>query len=64
MRLGSVTLDPKDVLYAGPAPGQLISQLNIRIPQGMPAGNQPLQIRFNIPLVTSLPGALLAIAVP
>jgi uncharacterized protein (TIGR03437 family) len=62
VRLGSVTLDPSDVLYAGAAYGELISQLNIRIPQGIPAGNQPLQIRIDS--IASLPGAYLTIAAP
>jgi uncharacterized protein (TIGR03437 family) len=60
--LGSVTLDPSDVLYAGAAPGELISQLNIRIPPGTPAGNLPLQIQ--IAGTSSPPGAFLAIAAP
>jgi hypothetical protein len=34
------------VLYAGAAPGELISQLNIRIPSGTPPGNQALQIQI------------------
>jgi uncharacterized protein (TIGR03437 family) len=58
--LGSVTLDPSDVLYAGAAPGSLISLLNIRIPSGTPAGNQALQIRIGG--IASPPGAFLAIA--
>jgi uncharacterized protein (TIGR03437 family) len=41
-----VTLDASDVLYVGAAPGELFSQLNIRIPSGVPAGNQPLQIKI------------------
>jgi uncharacterized protein (TIGR03437 family) len=60
--LGSVTLDASDVLYVGAAPGELFSQLNIRIPSGVSAGNQPLQIKigdFASPL-----GAFLAIAAP
>jgi uncharacterized protein (TIGR03437 family) len=60
VRLGSVILDPADVLYVGAAPGEPISQLNIRIPQGIPAGNQPLQIRIDS--IASLPGSYLAIA--
>lgn len=64
VRLGSITLDPKDVLYVGGAPGQLISQLNIRIPQGLSAGKQPLQIRFDVPSIVSLPGPYLAIGAP
>jgi uncharacterized protein (TIGR03437 family) len=62
VRLGAVTLVPEDVLYAGAVPGEPISQLNIRIPQGVPAGNQPLQIRIGSEV--SLPGAYLAIATP
>jgi uncharacterized protein (TIGR03437 family) len=58
--LGSVTLDPSDVLYAGAAPGELISQLNIRIPPGTPAGNLPLQIQ--IAGIASPSGAFLAVA--
>jgi uncharacterized protein (TIGR03437 family) len=64
VRLGSITLDPKDVLYAGGAPGQVISQLNIRIPQSITAGQQALQIRFLGGSLTSLPGPYLTIAVP
>jgi uncharacterized protein (TIGR03437 family) len=60
--LGSMTLAPSDVLYAGAAPGELISQLNIRIPSGTPAGNQPLQIVIGG--IASPPGAFLAIAEP
>jgi uncharacterized protein (TIGR03437 family) len=64
VRLGSITLDPKDVLYAGGAPDQIISQLNIRIPQSITAGQQALQIRFLGGALTSLPGPYLTIAVP
>jgi uncharacterized protein (TIGR03437 family) len=60
--LGSVTLDPSDVLYAGAAPGELISQLNIRIPAGTPAGN--LSIQIQIAGIASPPGAFLAITAP
>jgi len=60
--LGSVTLDSSAVLYAGTAPGELISQLNIRIPAGTPAGNLPLRIQ--LAGVSSPPGAFLAIASP
>jgi uncharacterized protein (TIGR03437 family) len=55
-----VTLDASDVLYAGAAPGELISQLNIRIPSGVPVGNEPIQIQ--IADVASPVGAFLAIA--
>jgi uncharacterized protein (TIGR03437 family) len=60
--LGSVTLPASDVLYAGAAPGELISQLNIRIPAGTPAGNLPLQIQ--VAGMSSPPGAFLAIGPP
>jgi uncharacterized protein (TIGR03437 family) len=60
--LGSVILDSSNVLYAGAAPGELISQLNIRIPSGTPAGNLPIQIQ--IAGISSPPGAFVAIAVP
>jgi uncharacterized protein (TIGR03437 family) len=62
--LGSVTLDATDVLYAGAAPGELISQLNIRIPVGTPAGNQPIQIEIPPGGPASPPGAYLAITAP
>lgn len=57
--LGSVTIP---ALHAGAAPGELISQLNIQIPAGTPAGNLPLQIQ--IAGMSSPPGAFLAIAPP
>jgi uncharacterized protein (TIGR03437 family) len=60
--LGSVTLNASDVLYAGAAPGELISQLNIQIPTGTPAGNQPLQVLIGG--IASPPSAFLAIAEP
>lgn len=60
--LNSVALDASDVLYAGAAPGEVISQLNIRIPSGTPAGNQPLQIQVGG--ITSPLGAFLAITAP
>lgn len=67
--LGSVHLNASDVLYAGAAPGEPISQLNIRIPAGTSAGNQPLQIRLdkdgpNGPYIASPPGAYLAVSAP
>jgi uncharacterized protein (TIGR03437 family) len=60
--LGSVILGASDVLYAGVAPGEPISQLNIRIPSRIPAGNQPLQIQIGG--IASPPGAFLAIGAP
>jgi uncharacterized protein (TIGR03437 family) len=60
--LGAVTLNPSDILYAGAAPGEVISQLNIRIPGGVTAGNQRLQI--TIGGIASPSGGYLAIATP
>jgi len=62
VKLGSVTLDPSDILYVGAAPDSVISQLNIRIPSGIPAGNQPIQIV--IAGIASPAGAFLPIATP
>jgi uncharacterized protein (TIGR03437 family) len=58
--LGPVTLDASDVLYAGVVPGEIISRIDIRIPSGVPAGNQPLQIQIGG--IAAPPGAFLAIA--
>ncbi|HLK69491.1 MAG TPA: alginate lyase family protein [Bryobacteraceae bacterium] len=58
--LGTVTLAASDVLYVGAAPGEPISQLNIRIPAGVATGNQPLQIRIGS--ITSPAGAYLTIS--
>jgi hypothetical protein len=44
------------------APGELILQLNIQIPSGKPAGNEPIQIQIRG--VASPKGAFLAIAAP
>ena len=60
--LGSVALAASDVIYVGAAPGELISQVNIRIPSGTAAGNQPLQIRLGN--IASPPGGYLAITTP
>ncbi|HLH00531.1 MAG TPA: choice-of-anchor V domain-containing protein [Bryobacteraceae bacterium] len=44
--IGSVTLAPADVLYAGLSPGSIsgLYQFNVRIPQGTPNGNVPVSI--------------------
>ncbi len=42
--IGGVALAPTDILYAGAAPGQVINQLNFRIPMGAADGNQALRI--------------------
>ncbi len=60
--LGSVTLDASDVLYAGAAPGEIISQLNIRIPSDVQAGNLPILIQVGG--IASPPGAFLAVGAP
>jgi uncharacterized protein (TIGR03437 family) len=60
--LGSVILDANDVLYAGTVPDKITSQIDIRIPSGIPAGNQPLQIQIGG--IAAPPGAFLAIAAP
>jgi uncharacterized protein (TIGR03437 family) len=57
--LGTLTLAASYVLYVGAVPGEPISQLNIRIPAGVSAGNQPLQIRIGN--ITSPEGAYLTI---
>ena len=58
--LGSMTLDASDILYVGAAPSDFISQINIRVPVGVAAGNQPIQIKIGN--TTSPAGASLAIA--
>jgi uncharacterized protein (TIGR03437 family) len=60
--LGGLTLDAGDIIYAGAAQGQLFSQIDIRIPAGIAAGNQPIQVQIGG--VSSPPGAFLAIAAP
>jgi uncharacterized protein (TIGR03437 family) len=60
--IGSTVLDASDILYAGAAPGEPICQLNIRIPSGIPVGNQPVQIQIGG--LASPPGAFLALAAP
>lgn len=44
--IGSVTLDPSDVLYAGLVPDSIsgLYQFNVRIPQSTPNGNIPVSI--------------------
>ncbi len=62
VKIGSTVLAASDVLYVGAAPGQLISQLNIRIPQEAVTGSQPVQIRIGT--IASAPGAYLEINAP
>jgi uncharacterized protein (TIGR03437 family) len=59
VRLGDRELSPGDILYAGVAPGQIINQLNIRIPADAPSGDLPLSV--SIGGRTSPPGAFLAV---
>jgi uncharacterized protein (TIGR03437 family) len=43
--LGTITLTPADVLYAGVSPGIAgLYQLNIRVPQNAPDGDLPLTL--------------------
>ena len=46
MTIGTVTLAPSDVLYAGLSPGSIsgLYQFNVRIPAGTPSGNVPVTI--------------------
>jgi uncharacterized protein (TIGR03437 family) len=44
--LGGVTLRAQDVLYAGVTPGSAgLYQVNLRIPEGTPDGEQPVVIK-------------------
>ena len=51
-----------EVLYAGPAPGLVsgVLQVNVRVPESVPTGLQPIQI--TVGAATSQPGVVLAIA--
>lgn len=57
--IGGVALAVTDVLYAGAAPGQIIDQLNFRVPAGVSTGNQTIVI--SIAGVSSPPNAFVAI---
>ncbi|PWU09320.1 MAG: hypothetical protein C5B51_06450 [Terriglobia bacterium] len=57
--IGGVALATSDILYAGAAPGQVIDQLNFRVPAGVAAGNQPIVI--SVEGVNSPPNAFVAI---
>jgi uncharacterized protein (TIGR03437 family) len=46
VRMGGMTVPAADILFAG-VPAQAISglyQINVRVPAGLPAGNQPLSV--------------------
>jgi len=46
--IGSATLSAADLLYAGVTPGFAgLYQLNLRIPSGVPAGDQPVVLSVN-----------------
>jgi uncharacterized protein (TIGR03437 family) len=57
--IGGVALAASDILYAGAAPGQIIDQLNFRVPANVAAGNQPIVI--TITGVSSSPNAFVTI---
>lgn len=57
--IGGVALSQSDILYAGVAPGEIIDQLNFRIPSGLAGGNQPLVI--TVGGISSPPNAFVAI---
>jgi len=57
--IGGVALAATDILYAGAAPGQIIDQLNFRVPAGVASGNQPIVI--TIAGVGSPPNAFVAV---
>lgn len=57
--IGGVALAASDILYAGAAPGEVIDQLNFRVPAGVSAGNQPIVI--SIAGVSSPPNAFVAV---
>ncbi|MGI8742658.1 MAG: choice-of-anchor V domain-containing protein [Bryobacteraceae bacterium] len=62
--IGSVTLSPADVLYAGLSPGSIsgLYQINIRVPAGVPSGDVPVTITMGG--FTSQPQATIPIALP
>ena len=59
VRLGELTLDPNEILYAGAAPLQVIYQINIRVPALAPAGNLPISV--SVGSVSTPPGGYLAV---
>lgn len=60
VRLAGRLLDDSDVLYAGFSPGSLIYQVNFRVPAGLPAANQPLEVRVGD--ARTPPGAYLTLS--
>ena len=57
---GGVTLAPADILYVGLSQNAGLYQVNIRVPGGVPAGDQPLII--TVGGVSSPPGAYITVA--
>lgn len=47
VRLAGRILATADVLYVGFSPGSLIYQINFRVPTGLPASNQPIEVTVN-----------------
>jgi uncharacterized protein (TIGR03437 family) len=44
--IGGVTVIPADLLYAGASPAFIgLYQVNLRVPAGVPSGNQPIVIK-------------------
>jgi uncharacterized protein (TIGR03437 family) len=60
VKLAGQVLPAANVLYAGFSPGSLIYQVNFRVPPGLPASNQPLEI--SVDGVSTPPGAYLTLA--
>jgi uncharacterized protein (TIGR03437 family) len=59
---GGVTLSPSDILYAGVTQDAGLYQLNLRVPKGVPDGDQPLVIRIGG--VTSPSNAFITVKTP
>jgi uncharacterized protein (TIGR03437 family) len=60
VRLAGRLLADSDVLYAGFSPGSLIYQVNFRVPTGLPAANQPIEVRVGD--ARTPPGAYLTLS--
>lgn len=60
VRIGGLTLGSSDILYAGAAPGFAgLQQFNVRIPNGVAAGDQPIVISVNG--IETQPGVILTV---
>ena len=62
VRIGGVTLASTDVLYAGVSSFAGVYQLNVRVPNGISSGDQPIFV--TVGGVSSPQGAVLAVATP